>query len=174
MLAWCSGIQAAQAVNESTAGHAAVFEPAIDEQQLHSDAESAPQPRFAAQSQPEQPVASKSQEAKEATGLAADSTAEVAASGGGGRYQSVPPSSLWGAPVGVGVITSSAGDVKSEPGQPADGGVGRTPETALVNSGDDTTLSTNNPARNYQQSGHGRPSNRPATHTGFAPGMRLA
>ena len=173
MLAWCSGIQAAQAVNKSTAGHAAALEPAIDEQQLHSDAESVPQPRFAAQSQPEQPVASKSQEAKEATGLAADSTAEAAASGGGGRYQSVPPSSLWGAPVGVGVPTSSAGDVKTGAGQPA-AGVGQTPETALVNSSDDATLGTNNLARDSKQTGYGRPSNRPATHTGFAPGMRLA
>ena len=83
-------------------------------QEAPSDADLAPRLRFAAQPQPqpEQPIASKFQESEEATGSAADSTAEPAgfssSGGGGGRYMSVPPSSLWGPPAGVGVTTSSA------------------------------------------------------------------
>ena len=148
------------------------FQPADYGQEQLSDAEPATQLLFAAQAQPEQPDASKSQEAVDATDTLADRTADTAASGGGGRYQAVPPSSLWGPPVGVGVTTSLAAGVEAKAGQRA-AGDDRTAEANLVNAGDDALVSAAYPARD-DQTGYGGPSNRPATHTGFASGMHFA
>ena len=142
-------------------------------QEQPSDAEPAPQPRFAAQSQsqPEQSIASKSQEA---TGSAADSTAEVAAtfsSGGGGRDMSVPPSSPQGPPAGVGVTPSSAAAVKTEAaGQPAPRGASSA--EALADAADDAPFSTSYSPRNDQPY-YDRPSDRLPTHAGFMPGMHF-
>ena len=99
-LCCCVGEEAAQAVTDTKADSVESLQPADMTQE---------QPVEKPQS--EQPVARKFRETEEATGSAGDSTAEVAAfssSGGGGRYMSVPPSSLWGPPAGVGVTPSSA------------------------------------------------------------------
>ena len=102
--AWCEGEDAAQVVSDTTVNPVAPLQPADMGQAQASDKVLAPQ------SQPEQPVASQSQELEAATVSAADSTADTGAfsSDGGGRYMSVPPSSLWGPPVDAGVTTSSA------------------------------------------------------------------
>ena len=123
--------------------------------------------------QPEpQPVTSHSQEAQEATESAADSSAGTAGfSSGGGRYLSVPPSSLWGPPAGVAPTTPSPPAVETaSAGQPAPG-VGHT-AGAFSTDGVDGTTRTDYSAKD-DQTASGSPSSRPAARAGFAPGMHM-
>ena len=104
-LAWCAGQEAAQAVTETTAP----LEPAEMEQEQASGEQPAPQLHLAPQAELQQQAGSQVEEAEEATESVADSTAGTAAfSSGGGRYHSVPPSSLWGAPAQVTVSPTAA------------------------------------------------------------------
>ena len=108
-LDWCAGQEAAQTVTESTAAPAAAHKLADILQEQAGDEQAAP------------------------TQLAANSTAGTAAfssGSGGGRYQPVPPSSLWGPPAEV--TTSTAAAVETEAaGQPASG-VDRTVEADMA------------------------------------------
>ena len=130
MMAYCSCLtpaccagQEAQAVTETTARPVEPVEPAEIEQEQASVERPAPQLHLAPQAELQQQAGSKIQEAEEATEPVADSTAGTAtfsSGSGGGRYHSVPPSSLWG-PSG-GVATFSAGAVETEAAaQPASG-----------------------------------------------------
>lgn len=133
-------------------------------QQASAQLAHAPQPQI------EQPVSSKFQEAEEATGLAADSTADTAAfsSSDGGRYMSLPPISLWGLPAEAGFISSSAEPVGTgSAGEPAPA-VDHTAEAGWAYAADDAPVSAS-VSRVDDQTGYGRP-NRPASDAGFAPG----
>ena len=109
---WCADEEAAQADTATAAGPEATFQSVHTGQEQASQAKPAPQQYHAAQAQPQaqpqQPATSHSQEAQEATESAADRSADTARlSSGGGRYLSVPPSSLWGPPAGLALTTQS-------------------------------------------------------------------
>ena len=111
-LHWCADEEAAQADTAPQAGPVASHQSADIGREQASYAEPAPQLHLAAQTQPQaqpqQPVASQLQEIQEATESAADSRADTEGlSSGGGRYLSVPPSSMWGPPARVALTTPS-------------------------------------------------------------------
>ena len=143
---------------------------ALEQEQAGGEADTS-QPHFAAQplAQPQQPLTSHSQEAQEATDSVADSRADTAGlSSGGGRYLSVPPSSLWGPPAGVAPTTPSPAAVETaSAGQPAPG-VGHTAGASSTNGVDGTTR-TDYSAKDDQTASS--PSSRPAARAGSAPGM---
>lgn len=147
-------------------------EPAEQEQAGGQQAAAQPHSAAQPQAQPQQPVASHSQEAQETTEWAADSSADTAGlSNGGGRYLSVPPSSMWGPAAGVALTTPSPATVETASAEQPAPGVDRTAAALSTDAVDGATNSAY--SAKDDQTASGSPSSRPATRADFAPGMHF-